>query len=264
MAVKAAPTFDLSGQVAVVTGGALGIGQALSEGLVSAGAAVAVIDLPTRHQEAQSLCQRLETAGGWARFYPLDVCHTASIAGVFDTIHHDFGRFDILVNNAGTGYSGDALDVTPQDWDRIQDVNLKAVFFCAQAAARLMVAQGGGTIINMCSTHALIALPGGAPYIASKGGVASLTRSLALEWIRLGVRVNAIAPGPVDTDYKRQADLRLGRTEDSIHQDMQARIPLGRRLQPEELVGAALLLASTAGQAMVGHVLVVDGGQVIH
>ncbi len=259
----AAP-FDLTGQVAVVTGGALGIGRALSEGLVNAGAAVAIIDLPQQQAQAQALCEQLEAAGGWARYYPLDVRQTSAIAGVFDTIRQDFGRLDILVNNAGTGYSGTALEVSEHDWDRILDLNLKALFFCAQAAARLMAANEGGSIINLCSTHALIALPGGAPYIASKGAVASLTRSLALEWIPLGVRVNAIAPGPVVTDYKRQADARLGRTEASIRQDMQARIPLGRRLQPEELVGASLLLASPAGRAMVGHILVVDGGQVIH
>ena len=150
--------FDLSGQVAIVTGGALGIGQALTEGLVRAGAAVAVIDLPAQQDRAHALCERLESSGGWAHYYPLDVCHTSAIADVFNTIQQDFGRLDILVNNAGTGYSGAALDVTEEDWDRIQSVNLKVVFFCAQAAARLMVEQGGGNIINLCSTHALIAL----------------------------------------------------------------------------------------------------------
>jgi 2-deoxy-D-gluconate 3-dehydrogenase len=254
----------LQGRVAIVTGGALGIGRALAVGLAEAGAAVAVVDLPQAHAQAHEVQARIREAGGRCAVYDLDVTDTPSIASTFERVAADFGALDILVNNAGTGINCSALDVTEADWDRILDLNLKATFFCAQAAARRMAKTGGGRIINMASTHALIALPDGAPYIASKGGVASLTRSLALEWIGLGIHVNAVAPGPVETEYKRQADTRLGRTPESISLDMKRRVPLGRRLRPEELVGAVVYLAGPAASAMVGHVLVVDGGQVIH
>lgn len=256
--------FDLSGQVALVTGGALGIGRALALGLAQAGAAVAVTDLPSMLAQAQDVCDEIRAAGGRAQAFALDVCRIDGIAPAFETVLAQMGRIDILVNNAGTGIRRAALEVSEADWDRILDLNLKGQFFCAQAAARLMIPRGGGRIVNVCSTHALIAVADGAPYIASKGGIASLTRSLALEWVRYGIHVNAIAPGPVSSDYRRRLDATLGRGEEDVRRDMQARVPLARRLEPQELVGAAVLLASPAASAMVGHILVVDGGQVIH
>lgn len=255
--------FDLSGQVGLVTGGAMGIGRALAVGLAQAGAALAVTDLPSRMAEAEEVCADIRRDGGRAEAFALDVCNIGGIAAVFQSVLERMGRIDILVNNAGTGIRRAALDVTEADWDRILDLNLKGQFFCAQAAARLMIRQGGGRIINVCSTHALIALADGSPYIASKGGVASLTRSLALEWVRYGIHVNAIAPGPVSSDYRLKLDAALGRSEEDVRRDMVARVPLARRLEPQELVGATVFLASPAASAMVGHILVVDGGQVI-
>lgn len=255
--------FNLSGQVAVVTGAALGIGRALAEGLARAGATVAVTDLAAMQPQAIATCEAIRAVGGNAEAFTLDVCDTAGLEAAFAAITGKLGRLDVLVNNAGTGIRRSALEVTEADWDRILDLNLKAQFFCAQAAARIMIPQGGGRIVNVCSTHALIALENGAPYIASKGGVASLTRSLALEWVRHGVHVNAIAPGPVSSDYRLRLDASLGRNAEEVQRDIQARVPLGRRLEPDELMGAAIFLASPAASAMVGHVLVVDGGQVI-
>ena len=127
-----------------------------------------------------------------------------------------------------------------------------------------MAARGGGRIINVASTHAFIAVPNGAPYIASKGGVASLTRSLALEWIKHGIHVNAIAPGPVNTPLMQQTDAEAGRTREDVRRDMANRVPLGRRLETREVVGAVIYLASPAASATAGHILVVDGGQTIH
>lgn len=256
-------TFDLSGRVALVTGGAQGIGRALAIGLAQAGATVAVTDLPSMQAQAREACDEIRAAGGRAQAFALDVCDTAAIAPVFAAVEEQLGPLNILVNNAGTGIRRAALDVTEADWVRILDLNLKGQFFCAQAAARLMIPRGDGRIVNVCSTHALIAVADGAPYIASKGGVASLTRSLALEWVRHGIHVNAIAPGPVSSDYRLRLDAALGRSEDDVRRDMQARVPLARRLEPQELVGATVFLASPAASAMVGHVLVVDGGQVI-
>lgn len=256
--------FDLSGRVVLMTGAAQGIGRALAVGMASAGATLALTDRPSMRRDLAAVQAIIEADGGRAACFELDVLDTPAIAPAMQQVLDQWGRLDVLVNNAGTGITRAALDVTEADWDRILDLNLKGQFFCAQAAARLMGHQGGGRIINIASTHALIALPNGSPYIASKGGVASLTRSLALEWVKLGVHVNAIAPGPVHTDYKARADQELGRTPEAIQEDMQRRVPLGRRLLPEELVGAAIYLASPASEAVVGHMLVVDGGQVIH
>jgi 2-deoxy-D-gluconate 3-dehydrogenase len=255
--------FDLSGQVVLVTGAAMGIGQALARGLAEAGATVAVTDLAAKLPQAEQLCEEIRRAGGRAQAFVIDVCDTAAIAAAFQAVVDALGPLRVLVNNAGTGIRKPAFEVEEADWDRIVDLNLKAQFFCAQAAARLMLAQGGGRIINVCSTHAMIAVENGSPYIASKGGVAALTRSLALEWIRHGIHVNAIAPGPVGSDYRLQLDAALGRTPEDVQRDMQARVPLGRRLDPQELVGATVYLASPAASAMVGHVLVVDGGQLV-
>lgn len=255
--------FDLSGQVALVTGAALGIGQALARGLAQSGAVVAVTDLASQFEQAQTVCMQIRSEGGKAQAFAIDVCDTVAITRGFQSVVDALGRIDVLVNNAGTGIRKPALDVSESDWDRIVDLNLKGQFFCAQAAAQLMIPRGGGRIINVCSTHAMIAVENGAPYIASKGGVAALTRALALEWIRHGIHVNAIAPGPVSSDYRLQLDAALGRTPEDVRHDMQARVPLGRRLEPQELVGATVYLASQAASAMVGHVLVVDGGQLV-
>jgi len=257
------PGFDLSGQVALVTGAASGIGRALAVGLAQSGATVAVTDLPSMEAQAQEVCDEIRAGGGRGHAFALDVCKTDDIVSAFQSVMERLGGLDILVNNAGTGIRRAALDVTEADWDRILDLNLKGQFFCAQAAAHLMIPRGGGRIINVCSTHALIAVADGAPYIASKGGIASLTRSLALEWIRHGIHVNAVAPGPVSSEYRLRLDAALGRSEEDVRCDMNRRVPLARRLEPQELVGATVFLASPAASAMVGHILVVDGGQVI-
>jgi NAD(P)-dependent dehydrogenase (short-subunit alcohol dehydrogenase family) len=252
--------FDLGGDVALVTGAARGIGRAIALGLAEAGANLALVDRAVM----EDVAREVEALGRQARVYQLDVTDSGRIEPTFQQVIGDFGKLDILVNNAGTGINKPALEVTAEDWDRILDLNLKATFFCAQAAARHMVERGSGRIINIASTHALIAVPNGAPYIASKAGVAGLTRSLALEWTRFGVRVNAIAPGPVHTPMMQEMDALAGRTADDIARDMANRVPLGRRLQPNEIAGAAVFLASRAAQVAAGHILVMDGGQTIH
>ena len=189
--------LPLQGKVAVVTGGALGIGRALAIGLAEAGAALAGVDRPAAHARALEVEALIRASGGACGIYDLDVTDTPSIAPTFERIANELGALDILVNNAGTGIACPALELTEADWDRILALNLKATFFCAQAAARRMATAGRGHIVNIASTHALIALPDGALYIASKGGVASLTRSLALEWIGLGIHVNAGAEAAI-------------------------------------------------------------------
>lgn len=256
--------FNLQGKVALVTGSARGIGKGVALGLAQAGASVAVLDRPEMIEQARGTQQEIAALGRESRAYALDVTNTPGIQPLFDQVIKDFGRLDILVNCAGTGLTKTVMEVTEQDWDLILDLNLKGTFFCAQAAARHMAAHGGGKIVNIASTHAFAAVRYGAPYIASKGGVVSLTRSLGLELIKHGINVNAIAPGPVNTPMMRQFDAQAGITPEDIQRDMAVRVPLARRLEITELVGAAIYLASPAGSAMVGHTLVVDGGQTIH
>ncbi len=255
--------FSLAGKTALVTGSARGIGRGIALGLAQAGASVAVLDRPEMAGPARAVRDEIQALGSSVRIYELDVTHTAEIGPTVDRIVHDFGALDILVNCAGTGVNLTVFEVTEEAWDRNVALNLKASFFFAQAAARHMAARKSGRIINVASTHALIAVPYGAPYVASKGGIVSMTRSLAMELVSHGINVNAIAPGPVNTPLMRQYDAEAGRTAEDIRRDMQNRVPLGRRLEIDELVGAVIYLASPAASATVGHVLVVDGGQTI-
>ena len=251
------PGLDLNRRVALVTGAARGIGKALAMGLAQAGADVAVSDLPSLQQGTQETASAIVGMGSVGRAYDLDVLNLENITGVTAEVARDFGRLDILVNNAGIRIRKPALEVTERDWDAVIDTNLKGVFFCAQAAARHMIPQGGGRIINVASQLAIVARPDRAAYCASKGGVANLTKVLALEWARYGITVNAIGPGPTTTPGLLEADTR---TEDEVEAELAAHMPLGRRMEPEELVGAAIYLASPSAGATTGHLLIVDGG----
>ena len=162
--------LNLDGKVALVTGSARGIGEALAVGLAQAGASVAISDMPSRLDLAQSVQRQIEALGNRAGTYTLDVLDLANIQETMGRVVEDFGRLDILVNNAGIRIRKPALEVTEDDWDVVVDTNLKGVFFCAQAAARVMIAQGGGRIINIASQLAVVARPDRAAYCASKAG----------------------------------------------------------------------------------------------
>ena len=245
--------FRLDGKVAVVTGGSQGIGRAISIALADAGASVAVTNLRGKQDDVQALCGEIARSGGTARGYELDVTETAAIPAAMDRIAADLGRLDILVNNAGVRSEIPSTELTEAEWDLVMGVNLKGTFFCAQAAVRHMLAQRSGRIVNVASQLAVAARPERAAYIASKGGVVALTKVLALEWAASGITVNAIGPGPTDTDMTANGG-----------PDAEARIvqrsPIGRRLQPEEIAGAVVFLASPAAAAITGHHLIVDGG----
>ncbi|MCH8350156.1 MAG: SDR family oxidoreductase [Chloroflexi bacterium] len=253
------PGLSLEGQVALVTGSARGIGAALAVGLAQAGADVAVSDIPERLDEAGGVQQKIQELGRSSSTYALDVLNLDNIQSAIGAVTREFGQLDILVNNAGIRRRKPALEVTEEDWDAVLDTNLKGVFFCAQAAARGMIERGQerGRIINIASQMAVVARRDRAAYCASKGGVANLTRVLALEWIQYGITVNAIGPGPTETPGLVAADAR---TPEEVDQDMAAYMPLGRRMVPEELVGAAVYLASPSAGATTGHLLIVDGG----
>jgi NAD(P)-dependent dehydrogenase (short-subunit alcohol dehydrogenase family) len=249
--------FSLDGLVAFVTGSARGIGEAIAVGLAEAGAEVAVSDQPTRVELARSVQARIEGFGRRSGTYPLDVRDLAAITRTIDQVVNDFGRLDILVNNAAAMLPRSMLETSEEDWDVTLSVNLKGPFFCSQAAARHMLKRGSGRIINIASQLSETALPGWAAYCASKGGVANLTRAMAVELADQGINVNAIGPGPTLTPGHLEVK---GLSAEEGERDYDAQSPIHRRLQPDELVGAAIYLASPAASATTGHLLIVDGG----
>ena len=252
--------LSLEGMTALVTGSGRGIGSALALGLAQAGAHVAVSDIADQMAGAEATVSRIRSEGMDSRSYQLDVLDLGSIRNTIDQVTQDFGRLDILVNNAGIRRRQPALEVTEENWDAVIDTNLKGPFFCSQAAAGPMINQGFGRIINISSQLAVVAGENRAAYCASKAGLANLTRVLALEWLKHGITVNAIGPGPTETPGLLIADTR---TDDELAADLGARMPLGRRMSPDELVGAAIYLASPSAGATTGQLLIVDGGWTI-
>lgn len=245
--------FRLDGKVALVTGVGRGLGQAMALALAEAGADVAGL-YQNYYAETQA---RVEALG--RRFLPLHCdlqrATVAELRDAVDQVVRGLGRLDILVNNAGTTRRAPALEFDERDWDLVIQVNLKALFFLSQAAARVMVEQGGGKIINIAS---MLSYQGGTlipAYTAAKSGVAGLTRALANEWAARGVNVNAIAPGYMATD--NTAPLRADPVRNEA---ILARIPAGDWGEANDLQGAVVYLASEASRYVHGSLLVVDGG----
>lgn len=245
--------FSLAGRKALVTGASRGIGRALATGLAGAGAAVAVSGRDEAALEA--VIARIIGAGGRAVAVPFDVSSVEETRAGVARAAEKLGGLDILVNNAGMEQVCPSLDVDEALWDRIQDTNLKGAFFCAQAAARIMSGAGGGAIINLCSLTSEVGVPTAAAYGASKSGLLGLTRTLATEWARHGIRVNGIGPGYFRTDMTEIF------FEDQAWADrMRAGIPAGRFGEVDDLIGAAIFLASPAAAYVTGTLLYVDGG----
>ncbi len=245
--------FRLDGKVALVTGASQGLGQAMAVGLAEAGADIAGLD---RTPDCQETCQQVEALG--RRFLTLrSDLRQASVADLNDLVARvvdELGRLDILVNNAGIIRRAPALEFSEQDWDDVLQIDLKALFFLSQAAARVMAGQGGGKIINVAS---MLSFQGGIlvpSYTAAKSGVAGLTRALANEWAPLGINVNAIAPG-----YMATANTAPLRADPERSATILARIPAGRWGEPEDLKGLVVLLASEAADYMHGAIVPVDG-----
>jgi 3-oxoacyl-[acyl-carrier protein] reductase len=254
--MAAAELFDLTGQVALVTGASSGLGVGGAQGRAAAGAAVALV--ARRGERLAAVQAEIEQAGGRAVAIAADVTDRAAMAHAFDTAEQAFGTVTVLVNNAGTVTSGRAVELSEDDWRRVIGTNLDAVFYWSQEAARRMLAAGkGGAIVNIASMLGLDVAKGVAPYAVSKAGVIQLTKAMALELAFKGIRVNAIAPGWIVTDLNR--GYLASEPGVAIKRD----IPVGRFGEARDLDGALLLLASDAGRFMTGTTIVVDGGQVI-
>jgi len=246
--------FDLSGQVALVTGGGRGIGLAIAEGLGSWGARVAVAELDEGRCDAA--VQRLRGQGIEAVGLPSDVTDRTALSGLFDRVEATLGPVDILVNNAGISARFPAEEYPDDNFDAMVELNLGAVFRCMREAAKRWIdAERPGRIINLASFAGVVADPLSAPYAATKGAVVQLTRTCAVEWAPHGILVNAIGPGYVRTEMTAHT---LDTPEAGAV--IRAKTALGRAAETAEIAGAAIYLASAASSYTTGHILMVDGG----
>jgi NAD(P)-dependent dehydrogenase (short-subunit alcohol dehydrogenase family) len=254
-------SFGLTDKIAIVTGASQGIGRAIAMGLAQAGAHVVLAKHPEgRQDEVRQVQADIEALGRKAMIVLTDVSDVAQVRLMIDQAKAAFGRIDILVNNAGWTGNSLALDTTEDEYDRTMASSLKSVFFACQAAARVMIPQGGGKIINIGSNFGIVAFKSRSVYAAAKAGVHHLSRALSLEWAKQGVAVNVVAPCITETDSRKVILERPGYKEWATEQ----MLPIGRWNQPEDLIGAVLFLSSHLSDMVVGHVLMVDGGWTIH
>jgi NAD(P)-dependent dehydrogenase (short-subunit alcohol dehydrogenase family) len=248
--------FSLTGRNALVTGGGSGLGQAVAEGFAQFGASVAVVDID--EAAASEVADGIVEDGGRAIALACDVSNHAQVQATVRSVTERLGDIHVLVSNAGIGDRAPAEDMTLDQWHRVLDINLSGAWYFDQAVGVHMIERGiPGCIINMSSITSLVGITtGNANYAATKGALNALTRTLAIEWARFGIRVNAIAPTHVKTALIAQ------KMEDdpALAEFFLGNIPLGRMGAPEDVVGAAIYLASEAGSLVSGHVLVVDGG----
>ena len=246
--------FDLTGKVAVVTGGNGGIGLGIAMGLAGAGANI-VIAARSVEKTAQAL-EDIRTLGVEAHGITVDVTQEPAIQRmVTSTIDH-MGRLDILVNNSGIAVRAQPQELTAAQWDSVVDVNLRAAFLASKEAYAQMVKAGGGKVINVGSMYSIFGSDWGSPYAASKGGLVQLTKSLAVAWAKDNIQVNAVLPGWIVTDLTRG----IQDADPNRYDNISRRIPTGRWGEPSELAGAAVFLASTASDYVTGATLAVDGG----
>ena len=250
--MKAADMFNLTGQVALVTGASSGLGQQFAKALADNGAAVALV--ARRAERLEAFRAELEKSGAKAVAIEADVTDRAAMVAAFDAAEKALGTVTILVNNAGIAHGGRAVELTPEDWRRMMSTNLDSVFYWAQEAARRMLAANKkGSIVNIASVLGLMVAKGGASYATAKAGVVQLTKALAVELSFKGIRVNAIAPGWFVTEMN----------DDYLNSDKGAairrEIPMGRFGKPEEVANAVVFLASEVSAFTTGTNLVVDG-----
>ncbi len=247
----------LTGKVCVITGAGSGIGRAAAVLFAAEGARVVAADLSPR--AAEETVRAMREARGEARAVEVDVSSAASVQRMFADVLEAYGRLDVLVNNAGYGFAATVEETDEAAWDRLMAVNLKGVYLGCKYAIPLMRRQGGGVIVNTASVVAMVGIEDRAAYCASKGGVVALTRAMALDHVRDGIRINCIAPGTIDTPYFSEI---FARSPDpaALRKELEERHPMGRLGRAEEIAYAMLYLASEESSFVTGSVLVVDGG----
>lgn len=239
---------------ALVTGGAAGIGLATARLLAAEGARLALLDIDAARLDESAT--ELRSAGAEVHAITASVAEAEAVRTAFAALDARWGGLDILINNAGVIGKRAALDLTDEAWSHVMRINLDGVFFCAREAGRRMVAQRSGAIVNLGSIYSLVAAPERLAYCASKAAVAAMTKVLAIEWAQHGVRVNAVAPGYVETGLIAAA-VRAGEIDTA---PLARRTPVGRLARPDEIARAILFLLDPANEYVTGHVLAVDGG----
>jgi len=247
-------SFDLTNKVAIISGGATGIGRAIADGLSEAGASVVICG--RQFQKCEEACKEIEERTGTrALAHRCDITSKDEIETLVNTVLDECKRVDILVNNAGVTSNYHVLDLSEEEWDRVININLKGYFLCSQAVGRIMAASRGGVIINISSLLGDVARPNRVHYCSAKGGVKMLTKALALDLASYGIRVNAVAPGPVETEMVAPI-----LADPTVRSEVLANLPIGRLGQPEDIAGAVVFLASEAAAFVTGTTLYVDGG----
>jgi NAD(P)-dependent dehydrogenase (short-subunit alcohol dehydrogenase family) len=246
--------FDLTGKAAIVTGGGKGLGLAISMGLAEAGMDVLVCarELAPLKEAAQEIREK----GVKAAAVSMDVRDQEQVASMVETAVSEFGRIDLLVNNAGASFHCPVEEISSNGWSAVVDINLKGVFLCSREVGKVMKEQGGGVIVNITSIAGRDGSPYMAPYGAAKAGVINFTRTLAMEWARHNIRVNALGPGPFMTEGA--ADTLWQKPE--LKERRLSSVPMKRFGEPDEIVGAVIFLASGASSFMSGDTIYVDGG----
>ena len=245
--------FKLDGNSALVTGSSRGLGQEISLELAKQGASLILADIVYPEETAK----RVEGIGSRCLPIQADVSDEASVKEMVEKAVSEFGKIDILVNNAGITQNGftPTEDTSVEEWDKVIQVNLRGTFLCSKYTGKQMIGKGNGNIINIASTAGFNGIPRSSAYCASKAGVILLTKSLALEWAKYNIRVNAIAPHYIETELTKGV-----KVSDKVFDGIIKQIPLRRFAKPEEILGTLLLLASSASSYITGSVIVVDGG----
>jgi 2-deoxy-D-gluconate 3-dehydrogenase len=246
--------FDLSGKVALVTGGNGGIGLGMAQGMASCGASIVISG--RNAEKAQTALESLRPFGVKTAFIAADVTKKADCVRLVAETEVQFGRLDILVNNAGTAIRKMPEDYTEEEWHTVLDTNLTSAFLLSQAAYHAMKRAGGGKMINIGSMMSLFGAPYAAPYGSSKGGIVQMTRSLATAWAGENIQVNAVLPGWIDTDLTKRARQQVS----GLHERVENRTPAGRWGTPADMAGIAAFLASSASDFVSGAAIPVDGG----